>query len=227
MEIATPEGSLAILPPGKTIVTIGLKHLRRKNATYPWVENKHTEQQHHARREFKALSHARGHAPGGKRLGRRIDQNSRSPHCAASPSGTPRHMQRGHSLVDTWSNRGEQVKRGLKRKDPALVWTVGKNQAKRTAKNAYKRVSESWRALEDFSKRKIAFDVTRPKDSSFRLIKLVGPSLASSRWRAIPCCTRPRDSPPPPHWKMANGTIFGKSERMRYPLMRTSSQLDH
>ena len=28
------------------------------------------------------------------------------------------HMQRGHSLVDTWSNRGEQVKRGLKRKDP-------------------------------------------------------------------------------------------------------------
>ena len=102
-------------------------------------------------------------------------------------------MQRGHSLVDTWSNRGEQVKRSLKRKDPALVWTVGKNQAKRTAKNAYKRVSESWRALEDFSKRKIAFDVTRPKDSSFRLIKLVGPSLASSRWRAIPCCTRPRD----------------------------------
>ena len=50
-------------------------------------------------------------------------------------------IQRGQSLTDTWSNRGEQAKRGLKRKAPALAWTVGEIQAKRTAKNAYKRAT--------------------------------------------------------------------------------------
>ena len=47
-------------------------------------------------------------------------------------------IQRGRSLADTWSNQGEQLTRGLKRKAPALAWMVGKNQAKRTAKNTYK-----------------------------------------------------------------------------------------
>ena len=37
-----------------------------------------------------------------------------------------RDIQRGQSLADTWSNRGEQLTRGLKRKAPALAWTVGK-----------------------------------------------------------------------------------------------------
>ena len=32
-------------------------------------------------------------------------------------------IQRGQSLADTWSNRGEQLTRGLKRKAPALAWT--------------------------------------------------------------------------------------------------------
>ena len=47
-------------------------------------------------------------------------------------------IQRGRSLADTWSNRGQQLTRGLKRKAPALAWTVGKHQAKRTVKNTYK-----------------------------------------------------------------------------------------
>ena len=38
VEIATLHGHLAILPPGKGIVTIGLKQLL-KTTTHPWVEN--------------------------------------------------------------------------------------------------------------------------------------------------------------------------------------------
>ena len=37
-------------------------------------------------------------------------------------------IQRGQSLADTWSNRGEQLTRGLKRKARALAWTVGKTR---------------------------------------------------------------------------------------------------
>ena len=44
-------------------------------------------------------------------------------------------IQRGRSLADTWSHRGEQLTRGLKRKAPALAWTVGKHKAKCTAQN--------------------------------------------------------------------------------------------
>ena len=51
-------------------------------------------------------------------------------------------IEQGLSLADTLSNRGEQIKRGLKRKAPALAWTVGKNKANRTAKNTYKRASQ-------------------------------------------------------------------------------------
>ena len=53
-------------------------------------------------------------------------------------------IQRGRSLADTWSNRGEQITRGLKRKAPALTWTVGKHQAKRTAKNTSTRTGYFW-----------------------------------------------------------------------------------
>ena len=42
-------------------------------------------------------------------------------------------IQRGQNLADIWSNRGEQRTRGLKRKAPALAWTVGKHKAKLTA----------------------------------------------------------------------------------------------
>ena len=56
-------------------------------------------------------------------------------------------IQRGQSLADTWSNRGEQLTCGLKRKAPALAWTVGKNQAKRTAKKTYKRATQRVRDI--------------------------------------------------------------------------------
>ena len=56
-------------------------------------------------------------------------------------------IQRGQSLTETWSNRGEQLKRVLKRKAPALAWTVGKNQAKGTATNTYKRATQRVRDI--------------------------------------------------------------------------------
>jgi len=56
-------------------------------------------------------------------------------------------IQRGKSLADTWSNRGEQLPSGLKRKAPALAWTVGKHKAKRTAQNTYKRATQRVRDI--------------------------------------------------------------------------------
>ena len=56
-------------------------------------------------------------------------------------------IQQGLSLADTLSNRGEQIKRGLKRKAPALAWAVGKNKAKRTAQNTYKRTTQRVRDI--------------------------------------------------------------------------------
>ena len=35
-------------------------------------------------------------------------------------------IQRGKSAADTWAHRGEQLSRGLKRKAPAMAWTIGK-----------------------------------------------------------------------------------------------------
>ena len=51
-------------------------------------------------------------------------------------------IQLGQTLADTWSNRGEQLTHGLKHKAPALAWTVGKHQGKRTAKNTYERATQ-------------------------------------------------------------------------------------
>ena len=56
-------------------------------------------------------------------------------------------IQRGQNLADIWSNRGEQLTRGLKRKAPALAWTVGKQKAKRTAQNTYKRATQRVRDI--------------------------------------------------------------------------------
>ena len=56
-------------------------------------------------------------------------------------------IQRGQNLADTWSNRSEQLTRGLKRKAPALAWTAGKHQAKRSAKNTYKRATQRVRDI--------------------------------------------------------------------------------
>ena len=56
-------------------------------------------------------------------------------------------IQRGQSLADTWSHRGEQLTRGLKRKAPALTWTVDKDTAKRTAQNTFKRATQRVRDI--------------------------------------------------------------------------------
>ena len=56
-------------------------------------------------------------------------------------------IQRGQSLADNWSNRGEQLTRGLKRKAHALAWTVGKHQARRPAKNIYKGATQRVRDI--------------------------------------------------------------------------------
>ena len=47
-------------------------------------------------------------------------------------------IQGGKSLADT---------RGLKRKAPALAWTVGKHKAKRTAQKTYKRATQRVRDI--------------------------------------------------------------------------------
>ena len=56
-------------------------------------------------------------------------------------------IQRGQSLANTWSNGSEQLTSGLKCKAPTLAWTVGKHQAKRTAKNTYKRATQRVRDI--------------------------------------------------------------------------------
>ena len=56
-------------------------------------------------------------------------------------------IQRRQSLADTWANRGEQLTRGLKRKAPALAWTVGKHKSKPTAQNTYKRATQRVRDI--------------------------------------------------------------------------------
>ena len=51
-------------------------------------------------------------------------------------------IQRGKSAAETWANRGAQLNRGLKRKAPAMAWTIGKHKVKRTAQNTYKRATQ-------------------------------------------------------------------------------------
>ena len=56
-------------------------------------------------------------------------------------------IQRGKSAADTWADRSAQLSRGLKRKAPAMAWTVGKHKAKRTAQNTYKRATQRVRDI--------------------------------------------------------------------------------
>ena len=56
-------------------------------------------------------------------------------------------IQRGRSAADTWARRSEQLSRGLKRKAPAMAWTIGKHKAKRTAQNTYKRATQRIRDI--------------------------------------------------------------------------------
>ena len=58
-----------------------------------------------------------------------------------------RDIQRGKSLTDTWADRSAQVHCGLKRKAPAMAWTIGKHKAKRTAQNTYKRATQRVRDI--------------------------------------------------------------------------------
>ena len=51
-------------------------------------------------------------------------------------------IQRGMSAADTWTNRSALVSRGLKRKAPAMAWTVGKHKVKNTYKRAAKRARD-------------------------------------------------------------------------------------
>ena len=56
-------------------------------------------------------------------------------------------IQRGKSAADTWADRSTQLKRGLKRKAPAMAWAAGKHKAKRTAQNTYKRATQHIRDI--------------------------------------------------------------------------------
>ena len=56
-------------------------------------------------------------------------------------------IQRGQSAADVWGRRGAQLSRGLKRKAPAMAWTIGKHKAKRTAQNTYKRATQRVRDI--------------------------------------------------------------------------------
>ena len=56
-------------------------------------------------------------------------------------------IQRGKSAADTWADRSAQLSRGLKRKAPDMAWTIGKNKAKRTAQNTYKRATQRVRDI--------------------------------------------------------------------------------
>ena len=58
-----------------------------------------------------------------------------------------RDIQRGKSLADTWADRSTQLHRGMKRKAPAMAWTIGKHKAKRTAQNTYKRATQRVRDI--------------------------------------------------------------------------------
>ena len=51
-------------------------------------------------------------------------------------------IQRGMSASDALANRSGQLRRGLKRKAPAMAWAVGKNKARNTYKRATQRVRD-------------------------------------------------------------------------------------
>ena len=56
-------------------------------------------------------------------------------------------IQQGQSVADVWGRHKGQLSRGLKRKAPAMAWTMGKHKAKRTAQNTYKRATQRVRDI--------------------------------------------------------------------------------
>ena len=56
-------------------------------------------------------------------------------------------IQQGQSVADVWGRQRAQISRGLKRKAPAMAWTIGKNKTKRTAQNTYKRATQRVRDI--------------------------------------------------------------------------------
>ena len=153
-----------------------------------------------------SLPHARGHDPRGKRLGRRVDQNSRSPDRAASPSGTSRYPTRtefGRHLVQ--SRQATHTRQTcLKRKAPVLARTVGKNQAKRTGKTPIKEQPNAYGISLVCEKNMVRIGGFLKTQNRIRRHRARG-------WFISP-------------YQMG-GTIFGKSTMARYPLMYTSSRL--
>ena len=56
-------------------------------------------------------------------------------------------IQQGQSVADVWGRQRAHISRGLKRKASAMAWTIGKNKAKRTAQNTYKRATQRVRDI--------------------------------------------------------------------------------
>ena len=116
VEVATPGGTLAILLPGKTIVTVDSNSYKNENTTL--VENTN-------KAEMRGGSLTRQHTPvvmtqEGEGLAQELMKIA-GPLIVQQAQARLQDIQRGQSLADTWSNRGEQLTRGLKRKAPALA----------------------------------------------------------------------------------------------------------
>ena len=147
-------------------------------------------------------------------------------------------IQRGLSLADTWSNRGEQLTRGLKRKASALAWTVGKNALRKTPikepPNAYG-ISLDCKGMVrigGFLKTQNRIRRHRARGrfiSPYQIGGTIFGKATLARYLLMHTSSRLLDphSMIMKHLKqrrmMKGGTIFGKSERMRYPRMYPSA----
>ena len=59
----------------------------------------------------------------------------------------PLIVQQAQAGLQDIQRGSAQLSRGLKRKAPAMAWTIGKNKAKRTAQNTYKRATQRVRDI--------------------------------------------------------------------------------
>ena len=99
-----------------------------------------------ARRKFNAVSHTRGHVPKRGRVTEDLIKLA-GPLIFQQAQAGLQDIQQGKSVADVWGRRSAQLSRGLKRKAPAMAWTIGKNKAKRTAQNTYKRATQRVRDI--------------------------------------------------------------------------------
>ena len=99
-----------------------------------------------ARREFNALPHARGHDPRRERLDGDLIKLA-GPLVIQQAQAGLQDIQRGQSAAETWARRSAQLNRDLKRKAPAMAWTIGKHKAKHTSQNTYKRATQRVRDI--------------------------------------------------------------------------------